>query len=564
MSDTVPTCDHASQSALSKGIWRRIALSAVLAAFATTMAVGCFVPVYSDEVTWKLLQLRYLIDGLVNITLLPQCGGSFLTDVPYFMIPDRLLDAALFQDLSAPMKLRIFGTGSFLAWCAVMLAVLPRCMALRMPRLLLAALVFGYLGLGVLPYIVSLSRPEMTLLWCFSLLILIPLCVGRQQSLLRQGALTAGLVVIAAVAITQHPKSFLFFPLIVTSLFLTIRSSALRLVGGSALLYFVTSGYSYWMARNTCPSDAAFEQASRLQLVPLSDLFTNPLHTLAVYAHNAIKTSAYFWNLRHQNIYGGERWLPANDVPGGVLLAVNIAIFAILAMLLIFLLVTVVVACVTLMRGMQGQRGDLRRPLITMACLLSIAALGTVQGFKHFYESGMIIPLIGLIMIVNVDKAGPVSPRSWRFFAVSLLTVSFVSQCVLWWSLAPTAAKAASPGYLAAQEKSVSFLGYDTVRPDIVTAASACGIRPETPTKHLVIDDFTYPVFQNSVQPFHIFFISQVGGASIWKSQSADKVIRLLKDYQSDGVIAGCHTLPAAMRHRAVQTGPFCCMSAFR
>ncbi|MCW2240922.1 hypothetical protein [Azospirillum canadense] len=564
MSDIVPTYSRASRPTALKGIWIKIAAASVLTAFTATMALGYFLPVYADEVTWKLLQSRYLIDGFVNITLLPQCGASFVTEVPYFMVPSRLLDAFLFQDLSSPMKLRIYGIAGFLAWCAVMLVALPKCLSIRIDRFLLASVFFGYLGLGVLPYIVSLSRPEIMLLWCFSLLLVIPLYFGRQESLLRQGALTAGFVLIASVAIAQHPKSLLFFPLILTSFLVAVQSTKLRLVGGSALLYFAASGYSYWMARNTCPSDVAFEQASRLQLVPLSDLFTNPAQTLATYAHNAIKTAAYFWNLRHQNIYGGERWLPPNDVPGWVLMAVNIAIFAFFAAFLVFMLVGVSSSVVTMLRGKQVSGCDVRRNAITLACLLSIGALGTVQGFKHFYESGLIIPLIGLIMIVNINSEGPISAKAWKIFGASLLAVSFVSQCVLWWSLAPTAVNATSPGYLAEQEKSVSFINYDKARPDIAEAASACGIRPELPMNHLVIDDMTYPVFQKSVQPFHIFFISQVGGASIWKSQSADKIVKLLKDYRSDGVIAGCHSLPADMRRRATQTGPFCCMSAFR
>ena len=546
-------------TAATQKVASKFALAAVLC-FLITMTIGYFLPIYTDEITYKIIQARYFIDGFVNITLLPQCGPSFTATVPFFMIPARMMDAWLYEDLSNPMKLRVIGIGNVLIWCVALLALLPRCMATQLDRKFLIALIVCFLGIGALPYVVMYNRPESVLLWCFSLAIIAPLYFQNARSRGAQYAFSAFFVFISAEVVAVHPKSLLFMPLLMTSAFFLIKPYKLKAIICGCMLYFAGAGYSYWISRTICPNDAEYEQISRMQLIPLSNLLTDPIHTVLAYLSNAVGSAQYFWHLRLGNVYGHVGWLPPNDAPDWLLSIVNVAIFTLFKALILALVVAVISSLIAALRRKGEDQLSVRRFAVTAACLVSLAALGTTQGVKNFYEAGLVVPLIGLLLILNVRFAGSLQQIMWKGFAGAVVLVSMVSQFTLWLSFVPVA-RSAPAGYQGEDQWAVSFSGYETLKPTIVRAASACNIAPKDPLKHLVIDDLTYPVFQQSFQPFHITYLSKVGGPD-WKAHASGKIFELLKTYRSDGVIVGCQSLPADMRRRATQSGEFCCISS--
>src|SRR4249920_795340 len=86
-----------------------VALGPLLAVALPVLLVACTVPIYSDEIVWKIMQARYFLDHGLVTNAFPQCGPSFLLPPPLTHLPARILDAALYQDLSHPLKLRVLG-----------------------------------------------------------------------------------------------------------------------------------------------------------------------------------------------------------------------------------------------------------------------------------------------------------------------------------------------------------------------------------------------------------------------------------------------------------------------
>src|SRR5215467_4952528 len=71
-------------------------------------------PIYVDELESKAINSRYLLDGGKLIYLLPSCNG-FLEPMPISWYPARLLDVAIFADMTDPQRLRYWGCAIFLA-----------------------------------------------------------------------------------------------------------------------------------------------------------------------------------------------------------------------------------------------------------------------------------------------------------------------------------------------------------------------------------------------------------------------------------------------------------------
>ncbi|NBX81490.1 hypothetical protein EBQ90_00135, partial [bacterium] len=73
--------------------------------------LGFHLPIFTDEVAWKIASSRYQVDQGLSVSLLPLCSAkAFLTKVPSVFVPAALLESFLYQDLSNLIKLRWYGS----------------------------------------------------------------------------------------------------------------------------------------------------------------------------------------------------------------------------------------------------------------------------------------------------------------------------------------------------------------------------------------------------------------------------------------------------------------------
>jgi hypothetical protein len=214
-------------------------------------------------------------------------------------------------------------------------------------------------------------------------------------------------------------------------------------------------------------------------------------------------------------------------------------------------------------------RSRLFRPLewslesrLSVSIYFGLAFAAAFQGAKAFYEGAWVIPLTWLttwILVSNISDQ-----TTWirlRKLAPVLIVISFVSQVFLLIKFVPVARSDWSvPGSPSGQimQFQMSLFGYDEERRKMTEAASLCNITDLKPNRNLVIDDFTYVIFHNSSQrPLNAFFLSKR-----FIGKDADP-IKILRDYDSDGLIARCAVLPTALQFRTRKLGTYCCLDPF-
>ena len=121
-------------------------------------------PIYSDELLWKLIDSRLLLDSGKLLYLFPECAKGISLDPPISWYPLQLIDAALYSDMTNPQVLRYWAIGIFFAivlYCAWFVRFSLR------PAIGYAAsvgAVLAPLSLGVLPFLLVMNRPEQGLL----------------------------------------------------------------------------------------------------------------------------------------------------------------------------------------------------------------------------------------------------------------------------------------------------------------------------------------------------------------------------------------------------------------
>lgn len=525
----------------------------VLIVSVITLLCSFFVPIYTDEVGWNILQARFFIDDFTNITLFPQCGASFATDVPWFMVPARVVDALLYTHLSSPLWLRGMGIANVLIWLALVFALVPRVPAANLSGLSLWGVVAAFLGLGCLPFMMVINRPEQLLLIGLTVLLLLPFTSSEKQSLQRDILLGLIYIVFAVITFAQHAKGVLFFPIMIVGIFFLLRRWSAR-IGSSALLaYFALHSYHYWTERVKCPDDPAFEAAfSRNEIVPLLEIFSRPGDILYDIIKNSARSIKYAYSILFHGTYSFH-WLPMDDGLHLREIIVNIFIVILFFMLAgIFLL-----SSYKLIANASRSSHERRRTAMVFAGLTSLTALSVLQAPKLWYESILIVPFAAVLLLISLPQPATFASRAYaELFCSFLMTLSLISQALLWSSFVPHIPALVRGGYIEDQPTLLSFSGfdYDDIRVSIAETAEMCDIPISPETRHLVVDDLTYVALAETYRPFHIMYILRAGGEKSWS---------LLRNRQSAGLIAGCHNLPAEMREEALRNGALCCFPSF-
>ena len=95
--------------------------AATLAAAISTLGIlfGLLVPIYSDEVGWRM-QARSAIDGGVDRFLAEACGPNTLAHPPFFIVPLRYFSGYANLAFADPLFIRLAGVACALAWLAML------------------------------------------------------------------------------------------------------------------------------------------------------------------------------------------------------------------------------------------------------------------------------------------------------------------------------------------------------------------------------------------------------------------------------------------------------------
>lgn len=528
-------------------------------------AVVFFLPVYTDEILWKVLLGRYHADGNQEfaLTLIPSCR-FYAKDVPWLLLPYRLLYQLFYGNIPGPLSIRILGFGLEIVWLVLAWRLFAAVIRPRFSAATAATGVLGFAMLGILPFLLEFGRPEQILLIgmtiCFVPLLrpapaaIPPLAVTLARAL----AICLG----AGVLLTTHPRANFALPLILAFSQRVLRRPWLTAASFATILGFDVVAYGDWAARWVCPSD---------------DIVALTFRRLNLGANHTLADLRSYFAALYDSFDNSGSWFLAdiiqkpkytsNMIPpftGFGWLWIGRLLWAWLSY--IFLVGTAAVAVAWWARWRER---EMRMSLIALASLwLFFAASLVARIDKNDYEAELILPLLGMGAFGAVWVAWPgllrlIEPgslrRMARFGYVVTLTFAVLSQVGLIINYTPYVFWSwTKPGYPRDQRVSVGNFGYDSLRGQILAAAEKCGIHLADHPRHLVLDELTYFTFQQVYQPFFMTELDEHG----WSTHHPDPSDTLLY-FRSDGMIVGCQWVPSVYKHRAVASGKFCCLPKF-
>lgn len=529
--------------------------NAVLGLFVAALLAGIFLPIYTDEIGWRL-QSRAAFDG-VDKLYTELCGPNTLAHPPFWMLPTRYYSAVFNGLFPDPLFVRLSGILYALVWTVLVVLLIRRVADRAHDRVALSTLAIGFMSLGVMPLLLVVSRPEQPILLAMTGALLV-VATGWK----RDGAETAPatawrrsltILLLALVAMSYHVKAVAAAPLFLVCIALAARGAgtlAPRIVAGALLVVAGAWAAHYWVDRFACPADARVR----------ADFLHNTGAAL-VNVHDASQVLPMVRKLLSNVsvlLYAGlpaPRWNPmAYWVPfGRISAADSFAWF--LALAALWTLALIAAAYCLLLAARQGWRE--RRPdgRIVLAVTLMATVLGwSALGFTAVYEATFALPMMmfAVVLAFSTHDGSVRFVRGIGALAAGVGLMGIVSIALVAGIYGPSFAAAAQQrGYVAGQPYSISPFGFAEQRRDILAVASKCGITQAS--SKLVIDDLSYFPLMRTHLPQHR------GG--LFLPLTSQDPMEYLRSIRSDGIIASCHVLPPALRVKAKREGSFCCVA---
>ncbi len=523
----------------------RAASYVALVFFSAVLFLACFSPIYPDEIYYRLLNSRLFRDEGRLLMMVPQC---LTVAAPWFWLPERLIEWALYGRLTDLLAFRFIGVALFLLWIGVMVGTAKVVMGKGFSFLYSMAGIVSFTSLGTLPLMMVLNRPEQILRIGAATACLLPLIAGRVERPSRRNTLLLGLPLLGAAALMlpQHPKAMLFLPLLSVSLYYICRPSRdwlAFLLLASSLGLLADQSFSVWNARVQCVEALGF-----VPTVPLSLLRSDPFLFFQTGLKSLYGFAAYLDSASFRSQYQ-VLWLPsAFHTPAFLLRPLHILVRTIFSLALAY----GILALYLRLRRDYALRRLTVETAMPLALSVTIAIVGFFQAHKIFYDSSLILPLILLVDLLLVSEALPwiSPPSSASYAAVMLLLSSFASQAYLLSSfhrLIGIRESTIGP--------SIALSNYDSTRThmQIDTAALRCGIGKEKELR-LAVDDMTYFAFQRTREPTLITYLYWV------KVDLPGRLLAFLAGIGSTGIITRCDTLLSDLRPFAVREGDICCL----
>lgn len=518
------------------------------------LLAGMLVPVYTDEIGWRF-QERAAVDG-VDIMFNDLCGLNTIAPPPWFMMPVRTFSAIANQSLASPLFVRLAGIACALAWTGLLWRLTRTVECDGRARARLRTVLFSLLALGILPFLLVMSRPEQPLILMLTLAMLTALAGRTTATGWRTAAIrSAAIVVFGWIALSYHLKGVAYFPVFLACIASCASGRQTlwpRLAAGTVLAALTAASAQYWIHRFQCHGDPLI--AEKLSGENVAALLSSGGNWLSVAGAMVAGFNPlnYFWlAVPADNV----NWLPAPLTTSG-----QTTLFA----LSIFVLWGGVLACALYALALFCWQRKLRalaepRVLIALALLGCLAAWGASQLNRNHYEASHYMPMTAVLCALCLSL--PLEAATWRervigFFARLGLPIAVASAvAMLVASVGPLRVASSNAVWIPDLRVSVSAFGYPQVRRDIAAAMDQAGMGGGQRFNRLLIDDGTYLALQHHTMPLH-----RLGVLGDWKGVITDPVA-YLRSRNSDGVVIGCRYLPIPMQEAAARSGQVCAIS---
>lgn len=530
---------------------------AVAVLFASQLFIAFFLPIYTDEFGFKWGYARAFLDGGKMQLFTISCRADPTAAWPLLWMPARWLDAFMYEDLSHPTKLRVFGfvyAGIFLI--ALFSLVRRACSSFEgAPASLVYVFALSFCALGVLPFLLVMNRPEIELMGGVAVLLVLVLRGARVANI---WLVCAGLALLQYYLFAHHPKAILLIPLFIAS-WLALRGSAgLKFLGVLWIGILAVSLYTFYFRLLQCPLDNYVRINVLRDTLSVELLRVFPEYFIWQGLNNLFGSLQYVSSVTFRAEYTSS-WLPTDELRSHGL--AGVANPGIEIMWLLPLLSSVVGLVTLIGRTTPAIRTSLREQeravgVVFVGLVTSLALTCIAQINRNDYKSTQILLLVLLCAVLAlISQVKPIKQHIWRKMMGAAFVICIVSQIVFFRSFATYAtANWLVPGPTIGQPFSVSHVGYGAFRTQVASLARECGFSEHHPPEHLVLDDSTYPVFWRSRLPYHLVYLT--GG---WAGGIRD-LKALLEERRYGGIVSKCTILPLSLRKMAKEENGICCV----
>ncbi len=532
-----------------------------LALLAAALVTGFYVPLLSDEVATHLGNARVIQEHGTVVSLLPQCEASWVQQVPISLYAGALLKSLAYENVGL-RGLKISGiTGALVCLAGVSWLACRRIAGAR-ERLHAVAGLCAISSLGVVPFIIILSRSEQPMKLCLVAYCVLPIASRRARSRAAHVATAAAFLVVSSLFFFNHTKALFFLPFVMVACLVTAprqrRWIWCGIVGAGVL---VMAFQSLRLAAELVRCDEAPEITrwfGTLSLVP-HDLLAAPGRFFATGFDNLLSMPGHAWK---EVLFSANNtaWVPLprlwrltpevrelNETTGSgfVALVWGIPLLLVLAY----------------RRRSRTRRASLA---LGLALVIGIAANAFFYKAYPFYNCGLLMPALSLVAALAIaGSRKPLVPRTLGQLGVlALVLLGAANLGALLHEFGPKLVEGAqhTGPTVADQPAAVPIFGYDAERPKIRALARSCGIEGDGAT-HLVIDDYTLHAFERLHQPLDLIYVTD---AIPWLglTLAGPKLPALLRRLASPGIIGRCHYFPVTLRPKARVSEDYCCVGS--
>ncbi len=510
---------------------------------------GFYVPIFFDEVGWKIITSRYFLDGGYSINLFSFCGASsLLTPFPKILLPAAFLDAFLYQNLSELLKFRWLGLLNLVLFIFALFYLVKK-VSEGQPSSnykKLSVFCLGFLMAGTLPFGLHINRPEQGLVTLLALMMIIPL-VKKDTNAFR-GFLILSFCVIANLFFFSHAKALFFSPILFLVIWALRVNKWVRLALSGYVFCCSYASFKFYSNRSLCPESPKIAKFVAGHMLSPEEFFKDPVKGLEKIASNLFHFKTYIYNILF--LKGENLWLPEPSMWPNEMKWINGSLKVILYGWLGLIAWDWIKNC----RNIRNYYTQ-----ISYALIIGLLSLSGLMARKTTYESNLVllcILLLGVLVMGQKRKKISRLEEKLRSGALSGLViaalVSGLFNLMFFGSFFQTEWK--KGGKVEGLSEGYSGFNLKPVQKRIEALARKCGIENSPSTKHLVIDALTYTSFWKTKEPF---FMSVVD----WDGLKRER--KFLKDYQSDGLILQCRYLNEAFLKEVIREGDFCCMPGF-
>jgi hypothetical protein len=537
------------------------------------LVAGILLPVYTDEIGWRL-QERAWLDG-VDKLYSDNCGPNTLATPPFFMWPVRWYSAFFNTRFPDPLFIRLSGVAYAIAFIWLVLRLVGRIGRSGEERNVLAIIAASLMGLGVMPLLLVWSRPEQPIFLAAASAVLIASAGWRSpgnmfapfNGIAYSPALASPatawrrslmILALALVALSYHFKAVLLVPAFIACIAFASRGRAAlgaRMVAIALLLAATASAGHYWVKRMECPMDPIVaKQHARQNLAGQLDMGTIGkgqlvLKVLGNYKlHNYVERAA-------PSVDPMSSWLPINRVSKDEMDGWRGGMTIIWGVSLAFAIISFIGGSIAMLR----EKVVPPEPVIALMLLGAVSIWCVSQIDRNAYEASYVLPLLMLSIILALA-----SPHRWApvrkylgavALAVGPLTLlSIVLVAQLYGPILLYDAR--QRNFLPYHPWSVPVFGYHDSYAEIMGAARQCHMPFPKDARNLLIDDVTYFAFMQSRLPDHELAVM----APQFRGKISDP-IAYLKAHNSSGIIMRCRKMLPELREKAQRNGDFCCIA---